>query len=68
MAEGVSSGTGSGCPNGPDEYGNWPCDPVVVDYEGRDPDAECLVCGRVARWTDPDWVAHVNSMHDARSY
>jgi hypothetical protein len=30
------------CPNGPDEYGNWPCDPK--GYFGV---AECQVCGRV---------------------
>jgi hypothetical protein len=30
------------CPNGPDEDGNWPCDPK--GYFGV---AECQVCGRV---------------------
>ena len=33
------------CPNGPDEYGHYPCDPKV--YGGI---AECRVCGRIARW------------------
>ena len=35
------------CPNGPDEYGNWPCDPKVLFGGGY---AECQVCGRVAAW------------------
>ena len=30
------------CPNGPDEEGNWPCDPQ--GYFGA---LECQVCGRV---------------------
>jgi hypothetical protein len=30
------------CPNGPDEDGNWPCDP-----QGYGGVAECQVCGRV---------------------
>jgi hypothetical protein len=33
---------GSDCPNGPDEEGNWPCDPQ--GYFGV---MECQVCGRV---------------------
>jgi hypothetical protein len=37
----------SDCPNGPDEYGNWPCDPQVL-LGGHE--AECQVCGRVAAW------------------
>lgn len=36
-----------GCPNGPDGYGNYPCDPKVL-YGSRL--AECQVCGRVAAW------------------
>lgn len=33
------------CTNGPDEHGNWPCDPKVIS--GLD-EAECQACGRVA--------------------
>jgi hypothetical protein len=35
------------CPNGPDEDGDWPCDPQVL-FGGRE--AECQTCGRVAAW------------------
>lgn len=35
------------CPNGPDEYGNWPCEPKVLLGGGW---AECAICGRVAAW------------------
>lgn len=35
------------CDNGPDEYGNWPCDPQVVF---GDKWAVCSVCGREAAW------------------
>lgn len=35
------------CTNGPDEDGNWPCDPKVI-YDGRE--AECQTCGAVAAW------------------
>lgn len=37
----------SDCGNGPDEYGNWPCDPQVA-FGGQF--AECQTCGRVAAW------------------
>jgi len=37
----------SDCPNGPDEHGDWPCDPKVL-FGGRE--AECQACGRVAAW------------------
>jgi hypothetical protein len=36
-----------GCPNGPDEHGDYPCDPKVL-FGLRE--AECQVCGRVAAW------------------
>lgn len=39
----------NGCTNGPDEEGNWPCDPLVV-FGGTE--AECQVCGRVAAWDE----------------
>ncbi len=35
------------CTNGPDEDGNWPCDPAVL-FGSRE--AECQTCGRVAAW------------------
>lgn len=35
------------CGNGPDEEGNWPCDPQVIYGGGW---AECAVCGRQGRW------------------
>lgn len=35
------------CTNGPDEMGNWPCDPQ--GYFGV---AECQVCGRVGAWPE----------------
>lgn len=35
------------CPNGPDEDGNWPCDPQVTYGGGW---AECSVCGRAGAW------------------
>lgn len=38
-----------GCPNGPDEYGNYPCDPKVLYGGGM---AECQVCGRLAVWSN----------------
>lgn len=38
-----------GCTNGPDEQGNWPCDPQVI--YGAD-EAECQVCGRIAAWKE----------------
>jgi hypothetical protein len=46
--------TQSDCPNGPDEYGNWPCDPQ--GYFGV---YECQVCGRVGVIRDEDrkWPA-----------
>lgn len=34
------------CPNGPDEYGDYPCDP---DPHG-DGTATCAVCGWRGRW------------------
>lgn len=40
----------SDCGNGPDEYGNWPCDPEVVF---GDKWAVCSVCGREAAWGEP---------------
>jgi predicted NBD/HSP70 family sugar kinase len=33
------------CPNGPDEYGHYPCDPK--GYFGV---AECQTCGRIGQW------------------
>jgi hypothetical protein len=39
------------CANGPDEHGNWPCDPQVL-FGGKL--AECQVCGRVAAWGHDD--------------
>lgn len=33
------------CPNGPDEHGNYPCEPK--GYFGI---AECQVCGRIGTW------------------
>jgi hypothetical protein len=41
----------SECGNGPDEHGEWPCDPQVA-FGGAV--AECSVCGRVARWEPGD--------------
>jgi hypothetical protein len=35
----------SACTNGPDEYGNWPCDPV----DNGDGTATCSECN----WTAP---------------
>jgi len=35
------------CSNGPDEDGNWPCDPKVLFGLNE---AECQVCGRIAAW------------------
>ncbi len=40
------------CPNGPDEYGNWPCDPK--GYFGV---AECQVCGFIGKWPGRDVAA-----------
>jgi hypothetical protein len=40
----------SECGNGPDEYGNWPCEPQVIFGSN---DAECQTCGRVAAWKAP---------------
>jgi hypothetical protein len=41
----------SDCGNGPDEYGNYPCDPKVLFGGGF---AECRVCGRVAPWSETE--------------
>lgn len=38
------------CSNGPDEDGNWPCDPQVTLDGGW---AECRVCGRVGALASP---------------
>lgn len=35
------------CTNGPDEYGNYPCEPHVLFGANE---AECQTCGRVAAW------------------
>jgi hypothetical protein len=37
----------SECPNGPDEDGNWPCNPK--GYFGV---AECQVCGWIGAWSE----------------
>jgi hypothetical protein len=42
----------SDCPNGPDEHGNYPCDPQVLLGGGQ---AECQTCGRIAAWQPPTY-------------
>lgn len=37
------------CANGPDEYGNYPCDPQVTFGGGW---AVCAVCGREGAFND----------------
>ena len=50
LAEGRREGFDrSDCSNGPDEYGNWPCEPQRLF--GSD-EAECQTCGRVATWKE----------------
>ena len=48
----------SDCPNGPDEDGNWPCDPK--GYFGV---AECQTCGQIGQWVG----ARVSSVSGKRT-
>ncbi len=59
----------SDCTNGPDEYGNWPCDPRVLYGDDQ---AECQTCGRVAAWKEMEcgarYVFRVAGEEDPRVY
>ena len=51
--DGIDGGT---CPNGPDEYGHWPC----IPQPSCDGYANCQVCGWRGRWQHTPFCAHDN--------
>lgn len=54
------------CSNGPDEYGEWPCDPV----ENRDVTATCSVCNFTGPKVKKDSVVNMVTLeiHEATAY